>query len=132
MDSDGYVDFVQSTGNKWRVLRKNPIHLKDVFWQHDNARCHVSAVTTQYFAKRGITLVKQSPYSPDLNLCDRWLNCALKDSLRGTKFLSDEEVTEAALRFLRQQPIDVMKEQVNKLYRHCKRVIEEHGIYITD
>ena len=35
---------------------------------HDNARPHTTLMTRTFFENNGITLVKQPPYSPDMNL----------------------------------------------------------------
>ena len=132
LDSARYIEFIRDCGTKWRNLKNNSINLRDVSWQHDNARCHVSRETSSFFESRGIEIVKQSPYSPDLNLCDRWLFHKLKTELRKTIFNSPVEVRNEALRVLKLIPQEDYREQVDKLLRHCERVIEEHGDYVTD
>ena len=39
LDSDLYIDFLKSTGNKWRTLRADPIKLSELYFQQGNARC---------------------------------------------------------------------------------------------
>ena len=51
VDLEQYVEFVHSTGEKWRKLHSDPIHLNNVWWQHDNARPHTSAVTEGFFSQ---------------------------------------------------------------------------------
>ena len=80
IDSDKFIEFVRHTGNKWRSLRTKPIKLSEVVWQMDNARPHTSRATTEFFEQRGIQKLWQSPYSPDYNLCDRFLFSWLKTS----------------------------------------------------
>ena len=52
-----------------------------VLLQMDNARPHTAVITPQYLAAMGPRLVYQSPYSPDLNLCDDF---CLKDSRKSS------------------------------------------------
>ena len=70
LDSSGYVDFIRQSGDKWRTLRSNPVRLSELTWHYDNARCNVSKESKVFMAKRGLSWLKQSPYSPDLNICD--------------------------------------------------------------
>lgn len=132
LDSTAYVNFLIETGNKWRTLRSNPIRLNQLTWQHDNARCHTSNETTAFFHRRKIELVKQSPYSPDLNLCDRFINQKLKEHIRQLDLNSAEEVANSAMVYLRSIPDSVFVEELQKLKRHCHRVCEFSGDYVTD
>lgn len=131
LDSEAYVEFVQSTGNKWRSLRSNPIHLKDLVWQHDNARPHVKQSVQDFFAKRHVELLHQPTYSPDLNLCDRWLNNHLKNCLRKIEFEDTAAVEAAALKCLRETEMCIFRKELDKLISHCEKVIACGGNYVT-
>jgi hypothetical protein len=131
VDSQLFINFMRKTGDKWRTLRSDPITLKDLHWQMDNARPHTSAATKNFIEQRGIETVWQSPYSPDLNLCDRFLFKFLKSGLRKETFDSYEEVEKASLRFLRDLPEQVLHNEVEKLYDYCQLVIDEGGAYVT-
>ena len=37
---------------------------------HDNAPCHMAISVIEFLAKKGIPVVPQPPYSPDLSPCD--------------------------------------------------------------
>ena len=78
VDSERYKQFVQYTIDKFRRERHGRVREHEIIWRHDNARPHVSQVTTQFFRAKQIVLSKQAPYSPDLNGCDRWINKWLK------------------------------------------------------
>lgn len=82
IDGDVYQEFVRKAGEKWQKLRTNPVYLRDVVWQHDNARPHVKKEVAAFFKQRKTEFLFQSPYSPDLNICDRWLFAQLKKNLR--------------------------------------------------
>ena len=132
MNSEAYVAFLKETAHKWRNLRSHAIHFSSLHWQHDNARCHVSAITSDYICKSGLTLMKQAPYSPDLNLLDRWINQRIKDDLRGESFTSSANVVRATQRCLRNIPEDTYRNELLRLERQCKRIIDAGGDYITD
>ena len=40
---------------------------------HDNAPCHTAISVNEFLAKKGISVVPQPPYSPDLSPCDFFL-----------------------------------------------------------
>ncbi len=132
LDSHGYIEFMRETGNKWRSLRSNPIHLNEVLWMHDNARPHTSAVVRDFIESRDMKTVWQSPYSPDFNLCDRWVFSNMKACLRQQTINNETEVETAALQYLRQLDKDAIVHEVNRLLQHCQLVIENHGEYITN
>ena len=131
IDSDKFIEFVRHTGNKWRSLRSKPIKLSEVVWQMDNARPHTSRITTDFFEQRGIQKLWQSPYSPDFNLCDRFLFSWLKNDFAKREFESYLEAESATLQWLRSLDEDALKREVNKLLEHCQAVIEVGGKYIT-
>jgi transposase len=102
-----------------------------MWWQMDNARPHCARAVQDYFEQRNIKTVWQSPYSPHLNLCDRFLFKWLKDDLRLMNFTSYQEVENAALHSLRQISEDALKVELKNLIDHCQAVIQTGGDYIT-
>jgi transposase len=50
---------------------------------HDNASCHTAISVNECLAKKGISVVPQPPYSPDLSPCDFFLFPKLKFHLKG-------------------------------------------------
>ena len=131
VDSNSYIKFVKNTGDKWRTLRNRPAKLSKVVWQHDNARPHVSAATKDFFSKRGVELLWQAPYSPDLNLLDRWVNKELKKELRKCNYDSAEEVQKNALQAMRAIPQSRYIDELNKLLDDCQSIIETNGDYLN-
>lgn len=131
VDGDVYRDFVRDTGHKWQCLRTNPVNLSNLVWQHDNARPHTRKDVASFFQWRKITLLKQAPYSPDLNLCDRWLFAHVKKTLRLQQFNSHLEVEDAFFRELRLITVDVFQRQVDLLISHCQKVIAAQGDYVV-
>jgi len=89
--------FLHTTGEKWRTLRSDPTRLNQLLIQFDNARPHVAKKTKEFLEHRGIQTLWQSPYSPDLNLCDRWLFDRLKREMKKITFQDADEVVATSL-----------------------------------
>lgn len=131
VDSERYVEFAHRTGELWRKLRFRPTKLASLWWQHDNARCHAAAATANFFARRRTILIKQAPYSPDLNLCDRWVNKILKQAFRNHHFASGDEMVQHSLQAMQQVPEERYISEFKNLFKYCERVIECQGDYCT-
>jgi hypothetical protein len=50
---------------------------------HNNAPCHTAIFVNEFLAKKGISVVLQPPYLPDLSPCDFFLFPKLKYHLKG-------------------------------------------------
>ena len=131
VDSSRYISFLKNTGEKWRKLRTSPTRLGELWLQHDNARVHKSTETSDFLRRRGVTLIEQSPYSPDLNQCDRWIFKCVKKELRKSRFENAESVREATLRILQAIPDERFSREIERLHRHCESVINSDGDYVT-
>ena len=68
----------------------------------------------------GITNIEQSPYSPDLNMCDRFLFTRLQEHCRMQHYRSTEELKMELQRFLMQLPKYLFLRELEKLKRHCQ------------
>jgi transposase len=130
VNSTVYCDFLRQTGDKWRRLHVNPIKLSEIHLQQDNARPHVSAETTDFLKYRGITMIGQSPYSPDFNMLDRWVFPYLKKSLRRQQFSDHKEIKNFSLQLLKELTQERMVHEIDKLKKHLVNVINESGSYI--
>jgi histone-lysine N-methyltransferase SETMAR len=132
VDSERYVTFVHQTGEHWRKLHSDPTCLKELLWQHDNARPHTAVNTRAFFNKRRMALIKQAPYSPDLNQCDRWLFKLLKTGLKQRTLACAEDVRKAALELFHKIPPQRFVNELENLKKHCHDVIVRHGDYVTN
>ncbi|MEL7308125.1 MAG: transposase, partial [Pseudomonadota bacterium] len=101
IDADYFINFLHTTGEKWRSLRSDPTRLNQLLIQFDNARPHASKKTKEFLTRRGIQTLWQPPYSPDLNLCDRWLFDRLKREIKKITFQNSDEVVTTCLKVLR-------------------------------
>jgi len=62
---------------------------------HDNAPCDMAISVIEILAKKGIPVVPQPPYSPDLSPCDFLLFPKLKFHLKGRHFRTVENIEKA-------------------------------------
>ena len=69
-----------------RVHRVRPENADTWMLHHDNAPCHTAISVNEFLAKKRISVVPQSPHSPDLSLCDFFLFPKLKFHLKGRHF----------------------------------------------
>ena len=97
----------------------------------DNSIPHTAVITPQYLAAMGLRQVYQSPYSPDFNLCDRFLFTTLKEVVRPFQYDSKDEVVKAAQHCLRSLPEEYMIHEFHKFLGDCKTVIQSGGDYVT-
>ena len=104
---------------------------KNSIIQHDNARPHTSRETTAALEKLQFRdVLPHPPYSPDLAPCDFWLFPKLKEHLKGTRFTSDQEVTDAVRRWCRQQPASFFADGMQRLVQRWRKCDNTGGDYI--
>ncbi len=75
--------------------------------------------------------MEQSPYSPDLNQCDRWLFKELKKGLRGKVMASAQDVLHETMALFHKIPEWRFKKELENLREHCVKVIACGGDYVT-
>ena len=71
-------------------------------------------LVTTWMASRGMKPAQHPPYSPDLSPCDFFLFPRIKDSLRGIRSQSTEELKKASKNYL--------KRLLKKNFERCSRV----------
>ena len=87
-------------------------------FHEDNVPVHNSILVTDYLTKRGIKIVPQPPYSPDLASCDFWLF----PKLRGCRHETIEEMKEAVTKVidtLTQEDIHWAFQRLLERYNKC-------------
>ncbi|QQP39942.1 Uncharacterized protein FKW44_013820, partial [Caligus rogercresseyi] len=121
-DRNTMIEYLRTTGKRFFSLKKDKIRLKDCLLMWGNARPHTATDTRKP--------VKQSPYSPDLSPCDRFLFQKLKHLLREDEFGGHEEATLAVQRAMRRVSEDELYDQLRKLRGHRHDVIAVGGYYV--
>ena len=102
--ADYMMEFLKATGNWFNNIKSHNIKFKDLLLQMENARPHSAARTQTYLDSTGVRTLPQSPYSPDLNLCDRFLFTLLQRHCRGERYMDGAEAERDVKRYLRSLP----------------------------
>ena len=128
------INYLKDTRKRFQNLKKNKVTLQELLFQMDNARPHTAAATKQFLDRRGDgegALISQSPYSPDLNLLDRFLFRHIKMDLRGEDFSGPEDLSKALQRSIRHISENTLVEELKKLKSHFDDIIASAGDYIS-
>ncbi len=80
-------------------------------------------------ADRGMKVVQHPPYSPDLVPCDFFLFPRMKDSLRGIRFQSTEELKEASESYLKGLLQKDFEEVFQDWERRMQKCVDARGNY---
>jgi len=88
-----------------RVVRVRPSIADNWMLHHDNAPCHTTISVTEFLAKKGIPVVPQPPYSPDLSPRDFFLFPKLKFHIKGCHFGTVENTVKAVTDQLKAIPV---------------------------
>jgi len=130
VDSEVYIAFIQAMRNFLANL-PNPILMENVRLVHDNAPPHVSQATKDYLANINVRLLLQPPYSPDCNLCDRYIFPRL-EAIRGRDNFETRQELE---QFLGQQlPLfsnQRMAKALSKMVQDFDQIINNGGEYLS-
>ena len=127
INADRYIEFLTNLVNYFRT-QPNPILPENMRLQHDNARPHTARATAEHIEDMNIRLLRQPPYSPDLNLCDRYIFPRL-EALR-SNFNSAEDIREFLTRELPMFTVERMSQALKAATEHMQKVIENGGKYI--
>ena len=130
-DRNVMFQYLKDTGHRFNNLKKNKIKLGELMLMWDNSKHHSAHETQAFIVHRDTQPVKQPAYSPDLNLCDRFLFRKIKHRLKGYDFGGHEYVKDCMQRVVRSLPEDELFQQLKKLRDHCQPIIEAGGDYVT-
>ena len=96
---------------------------------HDNAPCYTAISVNEFLAKKGISVVPQPPYSPDLIPCDVFLFPKLKFHLKGRHFGTVDNIQKVVTDQLRA----LLHEDIQHYYREweqrLRRCVASQGNY---
>ena len=79
---------------------------------------NASRLTQGFLADSGVQIIKQSPYSPDLNLCDRFIFRKIKSELSGVDLTDQDDVRKSVQNIFRHISEDFLVRQLWKLHDH--------------
>ena len=84
---------------------------------HDNSPCHTAISVNEFLAKKGISVVPQPPYSPDLGPYDIFLFPKLKFHLKGHHLGTVDNIQKVVTDQLRALP--------HEDFQHCYQEWEQ-------
>lgn len=129
IDSNSYINFLREMGSHLRH-QSNPICFENMALIQDNARPHVSKATTEFLNSKGVKLIKQPPYSPDCNLCDRFVFPRLESLRKRGDFTGKEDLETFLAQAMPSFTQQKMEKAFNKMVSDFELIIQCHGIYI--
>jgi [histone H3]-lysine36 N-dimethyltransferase SETMAR len=103
---------------------------RGVLFHQDNAPSHKSGVAMAAIHDAGFEILEHPPYSPDLAPSDFFLFPKLKEQLRGTRFLNDEEVIEVVNDWLGEQGKQFYFQCFQALQHRYEKCIRLSGDYV--
>ena len=134
VNSESYTDFLQEALTSFQtytlVQQRRSVPWELCKLMQDNAPPHCSAHTRAFLEKKHCTLVKQAPYSPDLNLCDRTIFPKLEMRRSRVTFNSEKELRDFLDQELFTLTPDVMAHEFTMLLTHMQKVIGNDGNYV--
>jgi len=94
---------------------------------HDNAPCHTAISVIEFLAKKGIPVVPQPPYSPDLSPCDFFLFPKLKFNLKGRHFGTVKNIEKAVTDQLKAIPVSDYQRSYEEWEQRLRRCVACQG-----
>jgi len=110
--------------------KKSAIFATGVLILQDNARPHASGAVSEILEKYGWQVPPHPPYSPDMSPTDFDLFPELKKPLRGKRFRSIEEVSNAVTRVIRRINNEGVLAGIQDMPKRWTAVIKHNGDYI--
>jgi len=112
-----------------RVVRVRPNIADNWILHHDNAPCHTAITVIEFLAKKGIPVVPQPQYSPDLSPCDFVLFPKLKFNLKGRHFGTVENIEKAVTDQLKAIPVSDYQRCYKEWEQRLRRCVASQRNY---
>lgn len=127
MNAERYVEFLTNMIQFFSTI-PNPIMAENMRLMHDNARPHVARYTTALLDSKNVRLLRQPPYSPDVNLLDNYVFKRLESRRNDfvdigelRQFLNDELPNFTAVR---------MDKALTESIATMHKIVEAEGCYV--
>jgi len=122
-----YKDILERLGN--RVMRVCPNITTNWILYHDNAPAHAAFSVAQLLTSKGITVMPQPPYSPDLVPCDFFSFQKTKSAVKGHHFESTEDIRRSVMHTLNDIPQAAFQECYKQWQYRWKTCVQVQGMY---
>ena len=129
INSETYKEFISEMSDHMGTYAQ--IQTENMVLIQDNARPHVSRETLAYFGEKNIRLLKQAPYSPDMNMLDSFIFPRL-ESMRNTyeDFKSRDDLISFLNSALPTFTADKMKRNFEIMKEDFQKIIDKDGDYL--
>ena len=108
-------------------MRRCNLDSEDFIFQQDNAPCHVSRKSMEWFSKENIKLLKWPANSPDLNPIEN-LWGLLKKAIHGKEIKNERELIASIINAWSSfNESDILENSVRTIPKRIKEVIESKG-----
>lgn len=97
--------------------------------QMDNAPCHTAFSIAEFLTSKGIPVVPQPPYSPDLSPCDFFLFPTLKNVLKGRHFGTLENIQKSVTDMLKTISVEDFQRCYQQWEQRLHRCVAAQGNY---
>ena len=116
------------------VRRKRPEFWENQTWtlHHDNDPAHASLLICSYVAKHQTSVVPHPPNSPDLAQAEFFLFLKHKNTLKGRRFQTIEDIQENAKRELRAITESAFQEAFQQWKNRWERCVASKGDYVEE
>ena len=122
INSERYIAFLQQI---LAVRRQGTVTI-----MHDNARPHVARATNDFLQENNVERVVQPPYSPDMNLCDRYIFRNMEAHRAENVFNDRNSVLEFLGNYLEQFSRYKLGRELTRLREDLQKIIDLQGDYL--
>lgn len=109
--------------------KRRKIKLSDLYYLHDNAPIHTSALSATTIQDCGFKTLPHPPYSPDLAPSDFYLFNSLKQTLRGRHFITKKVLKTAVTESLSKKPVIFFNKAFYELAVRWQKCVDVNGDY---
>ena len=121
-----YLQVLQHLRDAVRCKRPDLWQSQSFKLHHDNAPAHLSQLIV---TEKGIPVVRQAPYLPDIAPSDFWLFLKIKQQLKGFRFQSQDDIMQNATDQLKVLSPDEFKTCFEQ-WKHCwVKCVNAQGTY---
>ena len=119
--AETYVKFLREMCVYFSGLQQ-PLLMQNMQVINDNARPHTVNLTTNILTNKNIKMIKHSPYSPDPNLCNRFVFPRLESIRNRLDFVNTEDLQQ----FLNDQ----LPTFTRPMKKDLQAIIDAEGCYL--
>lgn len=129
VNAERYIQFLENFFHFWSSQRPFPLMPENMRIIHDNAPPHTARSTVGYLQERNVRLLKQPPYSPDCNICDRYIFQRL-EAIRKSDLNTEDELRTFLSKEMPHFTQDRMRAALNSMIEDLKKIIDCDGYYL--